>query len=312
MAFVYHLLFCDESGKYHNPNDPLIAFAGVCVTPDRLDAFNSTWGSLLRSYELPALHMKKASRLEESIGYRLQSHQTVDERTDLLLPFADCINKHLEMGYVQAWDVKGFNSIQFEAKQLLGGSSDPFYWAFVRGLLEIVDKLGEDDRISVICDDDVVTAWDAYCHYRAAGKAQPTLQKKAISLTFADDVHFPALQAADMVAFLAKHEAQEKFFGIPNMWRRLYDRTTTEPSPSYGLMRWWFSYNDQLRMLNLANSLKALLEERKSEKQKRQRDSGVRKLRQNNAAIDERSPQPDKSRAGRRKTREAKRKKAEG
>ena len=141
MAIVYYQIFCDESGKYDN--DPLIAFSGVCATADHLCSFDSQWRSLLRSYELDSLHMKQASRLAEDVGYRLRRGQTIEERTEALLPFADCINKHLEMGFIQAWDVKGFNHLSLETKKSLGGSNDPYFLAFVRGLAAV-------DRKSVV------------------------------------------------------------------------------------------------------------------------------------------------------------------
>jgi hypothetical protein len=304
MAFVYYQIFCDESGKYHNPNDPLIAFAGLCANPDRLRPFDSEWRSLLLSYEIKSLHMKHISRLEEQHGYRFHAYQTIDQRTDLLLPFVDCINKHLEMGFLQAWDVRAYNTITLEAKKLLGGSSDPFYWAFVRGLTEIVDRIGEDDKISIICDDDEETAWNSYLHYREAGKARWEIPKKSVALTFANDTYFPALQAADLVAFLTKHEANEQFFKQPNIWSRLYSRLTTEPEPPYGTMRWWAAYNDKDRIAAVAADLQRRAEQKKLEKQNAK--SGVQKIRHNDGRTVEGATQRVKKETGRGKRGKAK------
>ncbi len=262
MAFVYHQIFCDESGKYQN--DPLIAFSGVSATPERLSAFDAQWRALLRSYELPALHMAQVSRLSEpDQGYRFRKGQTIEERTELLFPFADCINKYLETGFIQAWSVKGFQHLSRNAMRALGGSPDPYFLAFVRGLTEIVAKLSEDDRISVICDDDDYTAWDCYCHYRSVGKVEPEVAKKAVAISFANDKHFPALQAADMVAFLAKFEAAYRFERLPNIWRTLYDRLTTEPEPAYGIMRWYEMYADEEQLVDFAREMEAVVTAKK-------------------------------------------------
>jgi hypothetical protein len=262
MAIIYHQLFCDESGKYQS--DPLIAFSGVCATGDRLSAFDSAWRVLLRSYEIDSLHMARVSRLVEDHGYRFRKGQTLDERTDALLPFADCINKYLEMGFIQAWDVKGFNHLSITAKRSLGGSNDPYFLSFVLGLTDIVRRINDEDRISIICDDDPYTAWDCYNHYRSVGEVDWEIQKKAISISFANDKHFPALQAADMVAFLTKHEAGEKFNKTPNLWRRLHDRLTTEPEPAYGIMRWFQMYADEPQLVEFANEINAAAEQKKS------------------------------------------------
>lgn len=267
MACVYHQLFCDESGKYQD--HPLVAFSGVSVTPDRLAAFDAHWQSLLRSYELPALHMARLSRLPEDCGYRFRKGQTVEDRTALLIPFADCINKHLERGFIQTWSVQGYNKLSLEAKRALGGSRDPYFLAFVRGLVEIVETIDDDDRISIIVDDDANTAWDCYMHYREIGKSVPDIQKKAVAISFANDRHFPALQAADMVAFLARQEAAEQFYGTPNIWRVLFDRLITESEAAYGVMRWLTMFAGEDQLVRLANEMNIELQRVKNEKSKR-------------------------------------------
>jgi|GEM_PF-1595117 len=275
MAFVYHQVFCDESGKYND--HPLIAFAGVVATPDRLRAFDDHWRDLLRDYELADLHMERVTRLVEDHGYRFRKGQTIDDRTELLIPFADCINKYLEQGLIQAWNVIAYNRIPLAGLKMLGGSRDPYFWAFIRGLLEVVDHLGEDDRISIVMDDDETTAWDCYCHYRSIGRASVEIQKKAISLSFANDKHVPALQAADMVAFLTRQEATERFYKVPNPWRQLFDRLTTEPEPPYGIMRWFSMFAGEEQIVNIANDLMSRAEQKKNKKAEGKSNKGRKK-----------------------------------
>lgn len=298
MAFIYHQVFCDESGKFHQ--DPLIAFSGVSATPDRLAAFDREWRTLLRSYELDSLHMERASRLVEDVGYRFRKGDTVEERTEALLPFADCINKHLEMGVTQAWDVRGFNHLSAAVLKVLGGSNDPYFLALVRGLLAVEERTGEDDRISIICDDDPYTAWDSYVHYRSLGKAASEIQKKVISISFANDKHFPGLQAADMLAFLTRHEADEQFNGRPNMWRILYDRLTTEPEPPYGIMRWFRMFADEQKLVEFAQQNQALAERQLREREEK-RDR-IRKVRPDNAESNKDPAQRNPSRTKERKS----------
>jgi hypothetical protein len=296
MAFVYHQIFCDESGKYHNPNDPFIAFAGVSASADRLPAFDRHWRSLLLSYELDSLHMEKVTRLVEDHGYKFRKGQTVQERIELLYPFADCINKHLEAGFHQAWSIKGYSFLSEAAKKILGGSNDPYFLAFIRGLQAIVRHIGEDDRLSIIVDDDLTTAWDCYRHYRMAGNADWKIQQKAVAISFANDKHFPALQAADMLAFLTRHEAIERFAGVPNTWGALYDRLTTEPEPGYGIMRWFRIFADENQLIQFANEMHEVAEKRSNEKNKR-----VQQVRQHDGGTSKGSPQRAKEKTGRRK-----------
>jgi hypothetical protein len=108
--------------------------------------------------------MAKASRLKEANGPKMPRHQPIEERIDALIPFADCINEHFDVGLLQALDVKGFNKLTDEAKKGLGSPDDPYYLAFARGLLEIAGYVQGEDKISLICDDDIQTAWDCYRH----------------------------------------------------------------------------------------------------------------------------------------------------
>lgn len=247
-------LFCDEGGKYQSGN--VVSFSGVVVSPSRLGSFNDEWNALLRSYEFVSFHMKDLADVYSAHGPKLPSDQTIEQRTAALLPFADCINKHLEIGFIQVWDVLGYASLPTEAKANLGGSeSDPHYLAFTRGVLEIANHLNSDDRASIICDDDLIKAWDCYLHYRQICKIMPEISKKFASLTFARDINFPALQAADMVAFLSRLEANARFHNEENKWLKLFNYLVTEPKPGIGLMRWFAMFADEARLLALANAL---------------------------------------------------------
>lgn len=252
MAIFY--FYCDESGKYRK--NPVITVSGIGATKPHLDTFFDDWTALLRSYELgDELHMSRVSQLSQACGPKMPSGQSIDERIGALIPFADCINHHFEIGLIQAWDIKGYNHLSLEAKRNLGGSHDPYQLAFVRGLLGIAHYIGEDGRFSVIADDDDQTAWDTYIHYRAISAAIPELAKQLAALTFAKSQYFPALQAADMVAFLSRREASARFYGKTNEFKPLLDYLATDPSPSAGIMRWFTLFADEAQLINFANDM---------------------------------------------------------
>jgi len=253
--------YCDESGKHKV--QPVITVTGVGVTKDRHDKFDTEWRALLRAYELEELHMSRVADLTQRVGHMMPSNQPIDARIDALLPFADCINQTMEYGLVQAWDVKGYAHLTLDVKRVLGGANDPYFMAFVRGCLEIVDHVLVDDRVLIICDDDLTTAWDTYLHYRAMRDAEPTFRKKTIGITFADSEHFPALQAADLVAFLARLQARSEFYKVANDWRRLYEYVITPPRERAGIMRWHHMFADEQRLRDMATSMLEAIEQGK-------------------------------------------------
>lgn len=252
MAIIHG--YFDESGK--QADHPVVTFTGVCVSQSRLKEFDDAWNVLLRQYGLKALHMAKASRLPENNGPLMPRHQTFDQRIDLLLPFAECMRKHLEMGLIQAYDVRGFKSISPAAKVGIGDPSDPYYLAFLRGLVEFVDYIHDDDRIALICDDDEATALGCYSHYRGVRRAYEPVRRKLVSLSFANDEYFPALQAADMLAFLSRLEAKKMFYSDYNPFRRLFYELTKSSNP--GEAQWFALFAPEEKLVDLGAALARL------------------------------------------------------
>lgn len=252
MAFLH--AYFDESGKQHD--HPAVTFTGVCVSDSRLSAFDSEWGVLLRQYGLKSLHMAKVSRLKENCGPKMPRHQTIEQRIEALVPFADCINKNLEKGLIQAIDVKGFKELNDQSKQGIGSPDDPYYLAFARGMVELIDYVQGDDRISLICDDDKSTAWLCYCHYRAIRRVHLDVRKKIVSLTFATDDYFPALQAADMVAFLSRLEAKRRFYNEFNAFLPLFNSLVRDNGA--GGMQWYSMFAPQEKLKSLGKALAQL------------------------------------------------------
>jgi len=68
---------------------------------------------------------------------------------DALLPLADCINDYLDVGLIQAWDVKGLNALSKNARYKLGSPDNPYYLAFARGLVALCDHIQPDDYIQL-------------------------------------------------------------------------------------------------------------------------------------------------------------------
>jgi hypothetical protein len=252
----------DESGKY--AKNPIISLTGVGAYRGRIDRFESDWESLLQSYELHEFHMSRIADLNQACGCYMPSGQTFEERMAALIPFADCINTHLEVGLAQAWDVRGYAHLTLEAKKLLGGHNDPYFLMNVRAFQEVVEHVtstNKDNRVSVIADDDLATAWDLYLHYREVKAAEPTLSKAMVGLTFANSYQFKPLQAADFVAFPARNQAKQEFGGQHNDWGPIYLYLTRALKAGESRIRWLESFVNEEKMYLMAQELNALAHE---------------------------------------------------
>lgn len=283
MAILH--FFCDESGKYQKNH--FVSVTGVGAMRPRIDPFDLEWKALLRSYGIEELHTAHFLDLNRGIGTKVRVGQRLGERLELLFPFADCINTYLEIGLMQAWSVVGYNKLPLDVKKLIGGSHDPFQIAFVRGLMEIAKFVGPGDFVNVISDDNIVTAWDTYMHYREALKADRDRYEKFVGISFAKSIHYTPLQAADMVAFLTRRVAAEEFNGTPNDCKLLTEYLFNDPKPpKHGTMRWYQGIFGEHQMVSLANRIQDA------------KTNGVREIQQNSGATVEGSTQSDQSQTG--------------
>jgi hypothetical protein len=100
----------DESGK--KSDHPLIAISVVCAPTAGIEKFTDDWNGLLRINNLSDFHMVRAAQFYRAWG--IHPKQTLEERTEAIGPFGDCLNENLELGLIQAWDVKGFGQLPEE------------------------------------------------------------------------------------------------------------------------------------------------------------------------------------------------------
>src|ERR1700682_2971889 len=177
---IFHAYF-DESGK--QGDHPLIALSAVCASYARVQRFEDDWRALLRRYELLDFHMVKASRYSRKWGNIPK--QSIQGRIEAIKPFADCVAENLELGLIQAWDVKGFKAIPQVVLDKIGNPNNPYYTAFMRATLAIADHVQSEDVVSLVCDHDEETAWNCYRHYRGVRKASEKVRKKTASISFA-------------------------------------------------------------------------------------------------------------------------------
>jgi len=242
-----YLAYFDESGK--KSDHPVVTFAGVFAQQEKFEGFNTEWKGLLGQYGIKSIHMKEVSNLKKAVG-SMGAGQTFLKRINSLVPFADCINQHLELGLIQAWDVKGFLAMDQKVKKGLGNPSDPYYLAFARAIAELVDYVGPNDELKLVCDHDSETASECDLHYKAICAIDEEISRKVVSLSFADDELVPPLQAADMVAYLSRREARFMFYGEDYGFRPLFDYLTKKQP--LGKMDWRAMFASEASMKALS------------------------------------------------------------
>lgn len=128
----------------------------------------------------------------------------------------------------------------------MGGGKTPYHLAFIRGLEAVAEYGSDDDRISMNCDDEEETALDCYLLYRALRKPSRKVRTKVKSLAFVDSETFPAIQAADLMAYLGRREGEFRWRGAGYDFRELLNYTTEDQVP--GKMEWRAAFVDEERL----------------------------------------------------------------
>jgi hypothetical protein len=251
--------FFDESGKFKDHK--VVSFCGVCAAPSRLKTFEEEWNVILRRTGLASLTMKRALEYHRRLSPSIPK-QTPAERIEVLKQFSSCIRNHLELGVAIAIDVPGYAALSPNARRSIGNSKDPHYFSFMRALTQTAEYAQGDDKVSFICDDGEETALNCYKFYRIIRKLEPEWKKRLVALSFADDEHFPALQAADMLSSLMRLEARRRFYREGHDYQSLVLHLMADSTPSS--IQWRAVFFGKQELQSLSDELERVRARRES------------------------------------------------
>jgi hypothetical protein len=172
-------------------------------------------------------------------------------------------------------------------------------------MMHVSEFTPDSSKISMICDDNEKTALQFYALYRNIKKEWPEARRKLGGIAFVDDRYQFGVQASDIVGSLMRLEAGKRIHGTPYDYEPLYEALIAKPEPHE---RWLFNISvaiaDHSKMQQTADDMREHFEQAARENAEEQRR--IREIRQNYAEANQRSPQRDKSQAGRGKTRKSK------
>jgi hypothetical protein len=225
--------YFDESGKFKD--HAVVTFGGVACNAANMSPFFEEWARCLYVNGLPTLTMKEALRHRYPLSEKNPA-LGAEARTEALLPFIAAIRKHLWIISGIALDVAAFNGMPSHYHELFG--KDPFFTAFLRQLLEILEITHAEDKLTMICDDEEQMALPMYKLYRRVKLIHPEARNKLKALTFGDDEWMHGLQAADLVSSIIRMEAGKRFLKTPYDYEKLFAELTKQPNRDAGESIW--------------------------------------------------------------------------
>lgn len=236
-------VYSDESGKFLDTK--VISFCGLCASSNGLDRFEERWREALRRTQLSFLTMKDALRAHKQLSPVVPA-QSVRERIEVLKPFAACLAETMELGVAIAVNIEAFRRTAPDIKREIAGSENPNFFAFLNGMLAVAKHGSEEDRISLICDDDQESAENYLRLYRRLKNLPDPPYQRLCSITFADDRVFLALQAADMLASLVRLQSDYEFYGKQCEYEPLFAYLAERNAPKY--IRWAVAFIGEMHM----------------------------------------------------------------
>lgn len=244
--------FFDESGKFRDKST--ISFCGVADGTNDFGPFANAWTRELSRCGLKSLTMKEALNANRPLSKKRPAKGT-EKRIEALMPFIECIRRHIGVVCSFAVDVKAFKAAPSEIRRLWG--DNPHYFVFIRALMYVCEIVRSGDHISIVCDDEEETALEMYKQYRRVKMVWPVARAKCAALTFADDEVFVELQAADMIASLARLVARNALHGEPNDYLALHEGLK-QASGNDKLWAFDSAIIDTASLVNIGNGLKKL------------------------------------------------------
>jgi hypothetical protein len=224
-------LYADESGKFKKSE--ITSFCGF-VAPDlEWWRFAQEWDSCRFTWGVPAIHMAHITdpdrdesgewgKVKKAWGNTWELR-----KKDMLLAFARVIRGANLVCVGNSVDAVHYEKMpETDYKRDM---RDPLYLSFynmVRNAIDKLDCLHTSHTLSVVIDDDQQSSENYYNLLGAMRKQFPKDVSDRISeLAFGNDVAYPGLQAADMIAYESR--------GLMILRKQ---NPTTPPSPIYALM----------------------------------------------------------------------------
>lgn len=218
--------YFDESGKLADSD--FICLCGY-LWDDASNQFADEWRHELHRLGIPFLHTTALfARREpyERLGW------TDDRRDDALGLLAQAINRHALVGIGCAVDAKHYRTMSPQQRNLMGGRhpEDFIFHRLLKIINDIFEEWGQRQPVSLIFDWEERFAPKCLSALVTLRKHKTTARQNIASIGFADDVIFPPLQAADMLAFATRRHLRER---APAYWSTLMDGSSGKPPVAY-------------------------------------------------------------------------------
>jgi hypothetical protein len=230
VRFMLLEAYFDDSGKESESGHRFVCIAGYLSPTSVWDAFNQNWEGLLLRHGIPELHMKRWKSIRSEKGW-------TDAQADAALnDFVDLIRQGHLWGFGAGVDAHQWKTLPREKTNKLGSAQEFVMQRVFRMIMDEVGKSGLVAHINLVFDQDEEFSKPRLTRYYDIRRIDPLAKERAVIISFAAASQCPALQAADLLAYLTRARLEERANGQPESahWRRLMTEF-----PGYGIRYSW-------------------------------------------------------------------------
>ena len=200
------LLYSDESGKLGNSD--YTSLCGFVTHTAEWERISLEWNNLRLAWGVPTIHMRavmfpERDKSREWLAVKKEWGGLWErKRDDMLDEFAHIIMRSHAACVGSVVDADYFEHLPSSPfKQQM---QNPLYMSFhhsVMTSLDKIDRLSDEHHLSVVLDDDEEYAMKCYQVLNGLRRTFERVRRRIDSICFGNDKAYPALQAADMIAY---------------------------------------------------------------------------------------------------------------
>lgn len=235
-------IYADDSGKYENEKCDYTALCGYVSHVSEWHRVGLEWRNSLMRFQVPYAHMAPMmfpDRSKDQVWKDIKAKWGADFeiKRDMLVHDLGMILRSAQVVAVGAVvDVAHFRTLpDSEFKRVV--QDDPLFLAFhqvvMRGIekTEVVDKCSS---IGLIIDDDRESSLSCYKMLHSLKQVFPKVRERISTIAFANDIRYPGIQAADMLAYesrkLMVELKRDKNYKPSELWENLTMLGINQPS----------------------------------------------------------------------------------
>jgi Protein of unknown function (DUF3800) len=204
----------DDSGKFANKNNKYVTMCGYVAHASEWNRFGQEWMNCRHAWQVPPVHMSPIlypdrdpawQKIKDDWGSTWEG-----KRDQMLKEFASIVMRCNVVCIGAVVDAEHYRSMP---KDKYVSSHTPISFAFQHAVIKALEKIETTDKhspISIVIDDDREDSMRCYELLATLRNLVPRVKDRIDGICFVNDRSYPAIQAADMIAYESRKQMEAR------------------------------------------------------------------------------------------------------